>query len=66
MRNCVSCIVLFLLSLSLLPKIHSAPSFFTDEIYKELKSIAVFLNQDIKSSLSFCIKDPYVYIHLFK
>ncbi|KAK2454993.1 putative white-brown complex protein [Trifolium repens] len=63
MRNSVSLIpLLFFFSFTLLPTIHSAetfaPSFYTDEIYKELQNIAVLLNKDIKSSLGFCIKDP--------
>jgi hypothetical protein len=63
MMNSVSLIpLLFFFSFTLLPTIHSAetfaPSFYTDEIYKELQNIAVLLNKDIKSSLGFCIKDP--------
>ncbi|PNY06939.1 ABC transporter G family member 28-like protein [Trifolium pratense] len=62
MRNYVTFIPLFFFfSFTLLPTIHSAetfaPSFYTDEIYKELQNIAVLLNKDIKSSLGFCIKD---------
>ncbi|XP_058769011.1 putative white-brown complex homolog protein 30 [Vicia villosa] len=64
MRNHVFYIALFFLfSFTLLPRIHCAegtfaPSFYTDEIYKELQNIALLLNKDIKSSLDFCIKDP--------
>lgn len=69
MRNFVSYIALFFLfSFTLLPRIHCAegafaPSFYTDEIYKELQNIAILLNKDIKSSLGFCIKDPWVLFH---
>lgn len=71
MRIHVSYIALFFLfSFTLLPRIHCAegtfaPSFYTDEIYKELQNVALLLNKDIKSSLGFCIKDPWVLFHRF-
>ncbi|KAK7345545.1 hypothetical protein VNO77_16150 [Canavalia gladiata] len=34
-----------------------APSFYSEEIYKELENLASLLNKDIKTSLGFCIKD---------
>nr|XP_012570327.1 putative white-brown complex homolog protein 30 isoform X2 [Cicer arietinum] len=64
MRNYVPYILLFFFSFTLLlPNIQCAdgtfaPSFYTEEIYKELQNIALLLNKDIKSSLGFCIKDP--------
>ncbi|XP_061368742.1 putative white-brown complex homolog protein 30 [Gastrolobium bilobum] len=68
MRNNAStsvALVLFLFSfafLSLPPRIQCAdstfaPSFYTEEIYKELQNLATLLNRDIKTSLGFCIKD---------
>ncbi|RDX94785.1 putative white-brown complex-like protein 30, partial [Mucuna pruriens] len=34
-----------------------APSFYSEEIYKELENLAALLSNDIKASLGFCIKD---------
>ncbi|XP_027936130.1 putative white-brown complex homolog protein 30 [Vigna unguiculata] len=36
-----------------------APSFYTEEIYKELENLAILLNKDIKAGLGFCIKDVH-------
>lgn len=67
MRNYASYLVLLLLffSLTFLPRTQSAdstfaPSFYTEEIYKELQNLATLLNKDIQSSLGFCIKDVWV------
>jgi hypothetical protein len=37
-----------------------APSFYTQEIYKELQGLTTTLTRDIKEDLGFCIKDVYV------
>ncbi|XP_057426553.1 putative white-brown complex homolog protein 30 isoform X2 [Lotus japonicus] len=55
-------IVLSLLYFTLLQGIQCAdnafaPSFYSEEIYKELQNIATLLNKDIKANLGFCIKN---------
>ncbi|XP_057745740.1 putative white-brown complex homolog protein 30 [Arachis stenosperma] len=56
-------LVLFFVSLSLLPtRIQCADqpyvtSFYAEEIYKELQSLATLFTSDIRKTLSFCIKD---------
>ncbi|XP_027363099.1 putative white-brown complex homolog protein 30 [Abrus precatorius] len=62
MKNCVSLFPLLFLSFSFLSRIQCAdntfaPSFYSEEIYKELENLASLLNKDIKTSLGFCIKD---------
>ncbi|TKY52970.1 putative white-brown complex-like protein 30 [Spatholobus suberectus] len=62
MRNYISWLpFLFLLILFLSPIQCAdntfAPSFYSEEIYKELENLASLLNKDIKASLGFCIKD---------
>ncbi|XP_061345734.1 putative white-brown complex homolog protein 30 [Gastrolobium bilobum] len=69
MRNNASwfSLVLFLSTfvlISLLPRVQCAeggdtlaPSFYTEEIYKELEGLTTALTKDIKEDLNFCIKD---------
>ena len=63
MRNCASWLpLLFTLIPLLASRIRCAdnnfaPSFYSEEIYKELESLASLLNKDIKAGLGFCIKD---------
>ncbi|KAH1227720.1 putative white-brown complex 30 [Glycine max] len=63
MRNCASWLpLLFTLIPLLASRIRCAdnnfaPSFYSEEIYKELQNLASLLNKDIKAGLGFCIKD---------
>jgi len=62
MRNHVSSLSFLLLLIPFLPPVQCAdntfaPSFYTEEIYKELENLAILLNKDIKAGLGFCIKD---------
>lgn len=42
-----------------------APSFYTQEIYKELEGLTTALTKDIKADLDFCIKDVYVLYYIY-
>ncbi|KAK7279333.1 hypothetical protein RJT34_24382 [Clitoria ternatea] len=62
MRNYTSWLPHFFILLSFISKIQCAdntfaPSFYTEEIYKELENLASLLTKDIKAGLGFCIKD---------
>ncbi|KAK7392479.1 hypothetical protein VNO78_20918 [Psophocarpus tetragonolobus] len=63
MRNYASLLPLFFsFILFFVAQIHCAdntfaPSFYSEEIYKELENLASLLNKDIKAGLGFCIKD---------
>ncbi|XP_020216892.1 putative white-brown complex homolog protein 30 [Cajanus cajan] len=62
MRNYASWLPLLFLLIPFLSPIQCAdntfaPSFYSEEIYKELENLASLLSKDIKSGLGFCIKD---------
>ncbi|KAL2323214.1 hypothetical protein Fmac_027593 [Flemingia macrophylla] len=62
MGNYTSWLLILFLFIPFLSPIHCAdntfvPSFYSEEIYKELENLASLLNKDIKSGLGFCIKD---------